>query len=379
LPRFDPLLTGPRLRKAAVLTRWLGPWTDAERVPTGVVRYTDVIDGPRPLRAYRYEPTGQRATGTYLLLQGLHFSGPDDPRLDRFCRILARAGLVVVAPFLPDFLQLRVTPETIVDAQASLDHTARLSAERGLPRPALFSISFGSLPALALASDPARRDRVGAVVLFGGYCDFFATIRFSVSGRAFDEHQLPVELPHDPFNGPAVFINLLPFLEGVREPEAIADAWRKMARRTWGKPELRPVEERRPIAESLTARLPPRDRDLFLAGCGLGEGAPPWVEVGLARAGAALDFAKPRPFLSEVAAPVVICHGRDDDVIPYVEAFKIRAGLRGNHPHRLFVTGLYGHTGKAELTASGVGDEISTMRDLIMALVDAPHERLGPL
>lgn len=379
MPRFDPLLAAPRLRKAALLTRWLGPWADPDAVPGDVVRYGDVIDGPRPLRAYRYEPTRQRATGTYLVLQGLHFRGPEDPRFDRFCRILARAGHVVVAPFLPDYLQLRVTEETIEDAGAAVDHVAKLSADRGLPRPALFSISFGSLPALAVAADPERRDRVGAVVVFGGYCDFSSTIRFCISGRAFDEAQRPVELPHDPLNPPAVFVNLVPYLEGAHDPEPLAEAWREMARRTWGQLDMRPAARRQPVAEALAARLAARDRELFMAGCGLGDGGPPLLEVGLARAGDELAFANAERLLPNIAAPVVICHGRDDDVIPYVEAYKLKSGLRGNHPHRLFVTGLFGHTGSSELSADALKEELGTLRDMIMALVDAPHERLGPV
>lgn len=379
MPRSDHLLAGPRLRKAALLSRWLGPWADAEAVPRDVVRYGDVIDGPRPLRAYRYEPTRQRATGTYLVLQGLHFRGPEDPRFDRFCRILAQAGHVVLAPFLPDYLDLRVTPETIADAGAAVDHAAKLSAERGLPRPALFSISFGSLPALATAADPAWRDRVGAVVVFGGYCDFLSTIRFSISGRAFDADRRPVEVPHDPLNPPAVFINLLPHLEGAHDPKLLADAWREMARRTWGQRALHPPAKRWPIAEAIAARLASGDRTLFMAGCGLGDGGPPLLEVGIARAGDAMGFTQAEPLLSRIAAPVVICHGRDDDVIPYVEAYKLRAGLRGNHPHRLFVSGLFGHTGSAVPSAEALKREIGTMRDMVMALVDAPHERLGPI
>jgi len=39
---------------------------------------------------------------------------------------------------------------------------------------------------------------------------------------------------------------------------------------------------------------------------------------------------------------VVIVHGRDDDVIPFLEAEKLRAALPPGHPHRVFLTGLYG-------------------------------------
>ena len=76
------------------LARWLGPWADATRAPAVITRDTEVAG----LRVRIYGDGGT----PYLIAPGLHYAGPDDPRMDRFCRILAAAGHHVAAPFVPD-------------------------------------------------------------------------------------------------------------------------------------------------------------------------------------------------------------------------------------------------------------------------------------
>lgn len=373
-----------RQKKAAQLARWLGPWADPTRVPQGVVRRTERLDLPRsvrggtldgPVRTYRYEPRNGRVTGAYLVVPGLHYAGPDDPRLDRFCRVIASAGFIVVALFLDDYLRLEVTSRAAEETAVACDHVARLCADRGLPRPALFSVSFGSTPTIAVAGSERHRDQIGGVVLFGAFRDFRATIRFAITRRAFDGLR-SVDLPHDPLNTPAVFINLLPHLDVGGDRARLAQAWLEMARRTWGRPELRPTPKRAPIAEVIAADLPPSLRDLFLVGCGLRPGGGAYLEAGLAAANGHFDFTDPAGSLARITAPVVIAHGRDDDVVPYTEAPKILAGLSGDHPHQLHLTGLWGHTGQAGLDPAAAKHELETLTQLLFALVDAPHEQL---
>ena len=65
-------------------------------------------------------------------------------------------------------------------------------------------------------------------------------------------------------------------------------------------------------------------------------------------------------------------HGRDDDVIPWYEADKLRAGLPAGLPHDRFITGLYGHTGAASVGAGALLREGLTMLSVARALVRAP-------
>ncbi|MEZ4440566.1 MAG: hypothetical protein R3B72_15820 [Polyangiaceae bacterium] len=366
-----------RHRKAAHLARWLGPWADAEATPEGVTRTTESLElaGGGSIRCYRYEPARGGVSGTYVVAHGLHFAGPDDPRLDRFCRILASAGMLVIAPFIRAYTELRMAPSAAEDVGAAVDHAVKLSAQLGLPRPALFSISFGSTPVIEVAASERHRDAVGALVLFGGFFDFFATLRFTLTARAFDD-LASVVLPHDPVNAPAVFLNLAPHLEVPGDPETLVEAWRAMVHRSWSRPELRTAARRWPIAEAIAADLPEAQRELFFIGCDLLPGGAAHLEAGLARAGDAFDFTRPADKLARLAAPAVICHGRDDDVIPFTEAQKLREALAGDHPHRLHLTGLYGHTGTTLVDPSALTAEVSAMLEMLYSVVDAPHEAL---
>ena len=49
----------------------------------------------------------------------------------------------------------------------------------------------------------------------------------------------------------------------------------------------------------------------------------------------------------EVKCPIVLVHGKDDDVIPYGEAQAISDHLPPNHPHAVLLSGMHGHTGAA--------------------------------
>jgi hypothetical protein len=164
-----------RLAAMARLARWLGPWTSESRRPTGARRRTVRIRPERPLDAWVYRPR-TRPRGALLVVPGLHYLGPADPRLDRFLAILADAGLLVMCPFLPEFRRLHVGPSLVPDTAAAFDALCALP-EMPRVRPGVFSISFGSYPAIELAASSARGDRVGQLILFGGYASFEDAVR----------------------------------------------------------------------------------------------------------------------------------------------------------------------------------------------------------
>ena len=79
-------------RTVLSLARWLGPWAGERRVPSGVTRDAIDVPGERPFEAWRYQPASRRPIAAVVLVHGLHYAGPADPRLDRFARILAASG-----------------------------------------------------------------------------------------------------------------------------------------------------------------------------------------------------------------------------------------------------------------------------------------------
>lgn len=313
------------------LTRWLGPWASSESVPRRIRLERVVIDeAGRPFDAWLYHPR-RLAVGSYVLAPGLHYDGPADPRMRRFCAILARAGFRVLAPFLPGFVDLRVTAEVIDDFAA----TVRWMARRRTGPIGLFSISFGSLPALRIAAGELG-DRVSHVICFGGYADFADAMRFALSGDN-----------RDPLNQPAVFINLIDELDAGPHRDALIAGWMAYMRRVWGRPEMKAADRYRPIAAEVAASIPKAARELFEIGCGLRPGALELCRAALARRGVAVDFVDPRPHLSTVRSKVYLIHGRDDDVIPHTHAEMLRRSMPPAARAEVLLTGLYDHTRSA--------------------------------
>lgn len=322
-----------RLAIGARLARWLGPWTDDEAVPRGV-RWREVPlprrGDQRPMKVWTYAPD-RAPQGAMLVTPGLHYLGPADCRLDRFCRVLAASGVFVVCPHMPDFGEMQCTPELGPDLARALDAMLAMPevAATGLARVGLFSISFGSLPATWVAR---RRPEVGRLMLFGGFANFQRTLEFCVSGGGPGR-------PHDPLNCCAVLLNFLPHLD-ARDVDSLEQAWLAFIRLTWGRPYMKERAHFEAVARSLAKGLP--DEELFLIGTRVLPGVRPVLDHVLERGHAKTDALDPRDDCRHITIPTTVAHGRDDDVIPWEESETL-ASLIPNA--ELFVTGAYSHTG----------------------------------
>jgi len=351
------------------LGRWLGPWADGAAVPRGVRREELAVRarraGERPFSAFRYrpEPGRRREVGSLLLVPGLHYSGPLDPRMDRFARILAASGLVVLAPKLPDFASLVLGEGVFGDVERAFESLLAVP-DRPPGRPGVFSISFGSLPSLWLAAESPLRREVGALIVFGGYADFDDTIRFCIHGRP--------GAPHDPLNRPVVFMNLMPWLEDRPEdPGPLLSALRRYVEATWGRPEMKVDGRWQSAARAVANEIPGELRPLFFAATGVEGQTASLVESALARAGDGFSYLDPARFLDRVSCPVHLVHGADDDVIPYEQAYTLAKGLPREALRGLHVTGLYGHAQQAGVRLADVramGREVWTLLKILRAV-----------
>ena len=326
------------------LARWLGPWADAKQAPDVAVR-DDEVDGMR-VRLY-----GRARRRTFLIAPGLHYAGADDPRLDRFCRVLARAGHLVVAPFIADYLALEPKRRAIADFARAFDALPRWSDQK----PIVFSISFGSLLAFALAAE--RGDAIDRLIVFGGYADFHDTMRFCLTSAR-----------RDPLNQCVVMLNLLDHLEHERSLRGeLAAGWRRYVERTWGRPELKVRERFLPIADDVAATVPEPVRELFLVGVGARPGAWNLAEPALAKSSALAHELDPTPYLSRVHGRVELVHGADDDVIPFAQTHALAAALV-HADVRVHITGMYGHTGSQRPPLSALARELATMIRVLRVL-----------
>lgn len=335
-------------RSIATLARWLGPWADSTRAPD-----VGIVDEKlEDLRVRLYRAHGRRAgdeRAAYLIAPGLHYAGPDDVRLDRFCRILAAAGHLVIAPFIPSYLALIPRRAAIADFERVFDATSRWTTKR----PVVFSISFGSLLAFALAAK--RGDELEGLVIFGGYADFHETLKFCLTGEVASGR----EATRDPLNQPVVLMNLLADMQPqCADPAALSAAWRRYVERTWGRPEMKVRERFSAIADELAPGVPEAVRELFHVGIGTRPGATELAMDALTRfAAAELD---PTPYLGRVRGRVDLVHGTDDDVIPFEHSEELAKKLTGADVH-VHITGLYGHTGAQTPKLSALAKELATM------------------
>lgn len=352
------------------LIRWLGPWS--ARPPTGAARDERWLGPRRQLRAILYRPR-RRPIAAYLIAPGLHPQGPGDPRMDRLGRVLAEAGFLALAPFLPDHLALRASANATADLMLAFDDLEALARRAALPPPSVFSVSFGSNPAISLCGDPRYADRVRGLFLFGGFADFRRVCRFATLGEWEHDGEL-VRLPHDPTNPPGVFLNVVEYLGlGVDEQVLLSAAWRAMCLRTWNRDELKRVDALRPIARRLAEEsLPAHLRPLFLQGCGVQAGTREILVDALARATPHLAFCDPAAPLARIRAPVVIAHGRSDAVVCFHEAARLRAMLPAGHRHRYFVTGMFGHGTSRLPSPRAIANELQTLWRLTHSMAALP-------
>ena len=337
-------------RAMATLGRWLGPWADPTRSPdVAVVDERLPADG---LRVRVYRPRGARPgeeRAAYLMAPGLHYAGPDDPRMDRFCRILAAAGHLVIAPFIPSYLALLPRRAAIADFERVFDARARWTKQK----PVVFSISFGSLLAFALAA--ARGDELAGLVIFGGYADFHETMKFCLTGQVASGRAAN----RDPLNQPVVLMNLLGDMRPpCADPDAVSAGWRAYVERTWGRPEMKARERFTAIADELAPSVPEAVRELFHIGIGTRPGAEALAMDALTRFAA--DQLDPTPYLARVRGRVDLVHGVDDDVIPFEHSHALAEKLIAADVH-VHVTGLYGHTGAQTPKLSVLAAELATM------------------
>jgi pimeloyl-ACP methyl ester carboxylesterase len=274
--------------------------------------------------------------------------------MDRFCRILAAGGHLVVAPFIPSYLALTPNARAIADFETVFHALPQWSAQK----PIVFSISFGSLLAFALAAKHGAA--IDHLVIFGGYADFHETLRFCLTGAVSSGRAAP----RDPLNQPVVLMNLLPHVEPpCADPAAVISAWNAYVRSTWGRPEMKARERFTAAAASIA--VPAHVRALYDIGVGVTPGAAELAQSALTRFdGSALD---PTPYLPRITNRVELVHGVDDDVIPY-EHSHVLAEQLVNADVRVHITGMYGHTGAQRPKLTDAVRELVTMVRVLRVL-----------
>lgn len=338
----------------ALLVVWLmlavggcHPWRSYE----AALVLADIAAGDRPSRlkrttqapqriAVRYRMNGRQGQGdlyrpaaevkaALLLTPGVAETGKDDPRLVAFATTLARIGFAVLVPDLPNLRQLRVSPADVgvlVDAFVWLVSNPQL-APQGRAGMAAFSYAAG--PTLLAALNETIRQRVQFVFAVGAYYDLRQVLTFCTTGYYRQDGLWHYRQPND--YGTWTFV-----VSNIHRLSNAEDRriFRQLTRRKLADPTAPTAdlaaglgEEGRALHAFVTNADPRRVARLLKA-----------LPVAIRQDITALNLAGRD--LSRLSATLILVHGLQDPMIPYVESVALAKAVPAGRSRLFLVQGL---------------------------------------
>ena len=168
-----------------ILGRQPVPWVVAKTV-AAPIRTEDLTfsvpqaTGPaQVVRAREYVPTNRAKAPTLVLFHGVHHLGIDEPRLEAFATSMAKCGIWVLTPELPDIKDYHVDASSI----RTIGESAKWFEGQTGGSVGVMGLSFSGGLALVAASEPEYRDAfkfvfaVGSQDSMGRVTDYFRTGR----------------------------------------------------------------------------------------------------------------------------------------------------------------------------------------------------------
>jgi len=282
---------------AALLSRFMAP----EQPADGIDEQLLTLEGGVPARLY--VPRGVVAPPALVLVHGVHHLGIEEPRLKRFARALAGAGVKVLTPEIRELADYRIVPASIDTIGAAARQLRAGGATVGV-----MGLSFAGGLCLLAAADARFRADVRFVVAIGAHDDLGRVLRYFAT----DEDPRPdgttqTLAAHDYGVLVLVHAHVEDFFA-----EADRDAAREVLER-WLRDEREPALARlaqlsAPGQERLRALL---DRKVKTVA--------PELLAAVARHQDELALVSPHGHLGQLAAPVLLLHGAGDNVIPAAE------------------------------------------------------------
>jgi pimeloyl-ACP methyl ester carboxylesterase len=206
-----PVLQGPQISRwqwvagalAAVVALLATPaWTHAraaglmtrfaydQKTGVGAVGLHEVVVEPASfdvggvaVPARVFTPKGVEHPPGIVLLHGVHHLGIEEPRLQKFARALASAGITVFTPQVAELADYRVDPRSLETIGAAVEAFAK----RTQAKVGLMGLSFAGGLALVAASDGRWLSSLSFVVAVGAHDDLERVSRFFAT----DELELP--------------------------------------------------------------------------------------------------------------------------------------------------------------------------------------------
>lgn len=281
------------------------------------------------MQADVYRPAGARSHGTIIVIHGMTVTGNRDPRIINLGRALAEAGYTAVAPLIPGIQDQQIRPAVYEDVGLAIQ---RVSDDADLcpsGKLGLLGPSFSGSAGLIASARPENIDRVSSICTIGPYATIPSAFDFFFKAEQPDEYGKTI-----------VLWNFVEY--GIGKNKAVLRAL-KLATLDNG-------HRRKPEECELPAYLEtmkPKDRELFERLRHDRDFRLELWEQQIINHPALVDmqqYIECAGNLREGMAPVVLIHGREDDVIPPSESGLLYARLDElGVPARLCITDLISH------------------------------------
>ena len=317
-----------------------------EKLYTGIIKKNLYIENPSPsrpkIKIKCYYPSS-KPLGAYILTPGLHPLGTDHPKMEDFSLMLCSLGYIVYSPHIQDYANLYIVKETLADYfavfDALLDEPLLPAHNKGIN---IFSISFGCLLALRLASNKKRADKVSSVIIFGGFgswrstCDTVMDNIFTPKRPPADIRTVPVIYSH--------IIDSIPELESTESRNKIRKLWLSYTKKTWMDETYEDRENCLNLAHNMAKKLSGQEKITFLQGLGAQKDSYALYKKTIKNF--SKEYLNPIHRAQEIKAAVYLIHGKEDELIPSEQQTIIKKALPPRVIRRSFLTNLYGHSDK---------------------------------
>ncbi len=260
-------------------------------------------------RGRLYTPASVSDPPGVVLLHGVHRLGIDEPRLQRFARAVAAAGVVVLTPQIAEIADYRIDPRSIDTIGAA---AAALRARLGHGRVGVMGMSFAGGLSLLAAADPRFSKDIGFVVAIGAHDDLGRVLRFFATDHIVQPDGVDVALKAHEYGA---LVMIYGNAERFFPPADVAVAREALRFRLWEQPEA---------ALARARELPPASRAIVEA---LFEGRldaiRPALLAAIDQGGETMSRVSPHGHLASIHVPVFLLHGQGDTVIPAAETLWI--------------------------------------------------------
>jgi len=323
-------------------------FSSGEATPNVTVQPVTFGDG---VPAKLYVPNGLAHPPAVVLVHGVHYKGIDEPRLERFARAIAGAGVAVMTPLVAELADYRVDPHSVETVGAAIES---LRKELGHERVGLMGTSFGGGIALLAAADPRFAAHVSFVVAVGAHDDLGRVSRFFLDDAIARPDGTTQQLRA---HGYGALVLVHAHADHFFAAEDLAGA--RLALREW-------LHENRSVARAHAASLSPAGRAKLEALFGDGLGAlRDEIRRELDANAAEMARVSPHGRLGALRANVYLLHGADDSVIPSTETLWLAHDVPPARLRRVLVSSAIQHVELKSPTALDRIELVHFMGDVI--------------